>query len=238
MSTNPHTCCVIGKVLLWKFTFKATFLPLCANYFLKSQHHFSSWFFPCHWLLHAWVASLIGQAVLSGITNSTTMIRNYCGRFVVADPMGLSRHFSTNPQCSFDYAKQLKPACQQALFPSVQSASDCLGFSGISTICGGWLQTEWQPELHMRVWAFSLQKMKWCNVFVTSSQVWSVCQCHAWNPTSLPVQPSQVCASGRNVYWSHDHEWNQANICYHSQGWVGNISEAENPSHGRPCHHH
>jgi hypothetical protein len=29
-----------------------------------------------------------------------------CGRFVVAGPMGLSRHLSTHPQCSLDYSKE------------------------------------------------------------------------------------------------------------------------------------
>jgi hypothetical protein len=58
---------------------------------------------------------------------------NFCGRLVVAGPMGLSRRFKTNPRCSLDYAKQLKPACQQFLFPSMRSFTDPPGFSGIRT---------------------------------------------------------------------------------------------------------
>ena len=48
-----------------------------------------------------------------------------CGRFVVAGPMGLSRHFARNPWCYLDYATELNPCCQQDLFPFMQSSTGC-----------------------------------------------------------------------------------------------------------------
>lgn len=49
---------------------------------------------------------------------------NSCGRVVVAGPMGLSRHFARNPQCSLDYASELNPTRQQVLFPSMESSTN------------------------------------------------------------------------------------------------------------------
>ncbi len=46
-----------------------------------------------------------------------------CGRFAVAGPMGLCRHFARNPQCSLDYATELNPCRQQDLFPFIQSTT-------------------------------------------------------------------------------------------------------------------
>ena len=46
-----------------------------------------------------------------------------CGRTVVAGPMGLSRHFARNPQCSLDYATERNPCRQQDIFLSMQAST-------------------------------------------------------------------------------------------------------------------
>ena len=116
------------------------FSPLSqANTFLKSQHYCCSLSFPCHCFFH----ELLGRSSRpvrrynkSHHNNALSPEKdqyNFCGRLVVAGPMGLSRHFTTNPRCSLDFAKQLKPACQQVLFPSMQAFTDPPGFLRIRT---------------------------------------------------------------------------------------------------------
>lgn len=41
----------------------------------------------------------------------------FCGRVVVAGPMGISRHFARNPQCSLAFARDQNVLCQSVLLP-------------------------------------------------------------------------------------------------------------------------
>ena len=100
---------------MWRCIFVDAFLFMPATPFLLPPFFVTHCDVKSQLFVSIFIMSSRRQLSVKGVAFSPEKDRcAYCGRVVVAGPMGLSRHLARNPDCQLEYSMEHNSSCQQS----------------------------------------------------------------------------------------------------------------------------